>query len=84
MIVYRYEKSDKGGVFFTLNGINRNSNVCFNDNWISCCESEELLKQWFSERNIDTSDCHIVIYDIPKEVIKKTRTHLIFPKEYLY
>ena len=84
MIVYRYEKSDKGGVFFTLNGINRKNNIYFDDNWISCCESEKLLKQWFLERNIDVSDCHIVIYDIPKEAIRKTRTHLIFPKEYLY
>ena len=84
MIVYRYEKSDTGGVFFTLNGINRNNNMYFDDNWISCCESKESLINWFLEKDIDVSDCHIVTYDIPKEVIRKTRTHLIFPKEYLY
>lgn len=81
MIVYRYEKLDKGGVFFTLNGINRISRDCFIDNWISCCESKELLQKWFSDRNIDVSDCYIVTYDIPKELIKHTKTHLIFPKE---
>ena len=83
MIVYRYEKPDKGGVFFTLDGINRLTNVQIFDNWISGCESVESLMQWFSERNINTDDCIIVSYNVPKEAIKYTKTHLVFPKKYI-
>ena len=83
MIIYRYEKPDKGGVFFTYDGINRTNNLKFNDKYLSCCESEKKLKQWFSERKIDVSDCMIVSYDIPIEEILHTKTHLLFPKDYL-
>ena len=83
MLVYRYEYPDKGGVFFTLDGKNRKNNYIFDDNWISCCESIDALKLWFNKRKIDVSNCQIITYDIPKEAIKYTQTHLLFPKKYI-
>ena len=61
-IFYRYEKEDGCGLFFTRDGVNRQTgNIC-NDDTLNGCLSVEDLNNWFNKRNIDISDCKIVEY----------------------
>lgn len=82
--VYRYELKDGGGPFLTLSGHIRTRNDTIydcDDGWISCCPTIESLKKWFKERNIDTSTFVLMKYTVPTKSIKKTCTHLVFPKK---
>lgn len=61
MTIYRYELPDGGGPFFTQDGQNRiYSNIKFNDDTLSGCDSIEHLKEWFKIRNITIPDNAVI------------------------
>ena len=65
MIIYRYEKEDGGGPYFTLDGHSRTHlSIHFNDDTLYGAESIDSLKKWFIERNATEliQDCKIVKY----------------------
>ena len=48
MIIYRYEKEDGGGPFFTSDGHSRtHSDIYFNDDVLCGAESIDDLNKWF-------------------------------------
>lgn len=66
MIIYRYEKEDGGGPFFTPNGHSRTyPDIYFNDDILCGAESIDNLNKWFIERNATKliQDCKIVKYE---------------------
>lgn len=72
MIIYRYEKEDGGGPYFTPNGCSRtHPDIYFNDDILCGAESINNLNKWFIERNATKliQDCKIVKYE--GELIRK-------------
>lgn len=72
MIIYRYEKEDGGGPYFTPDGRSRtHSDIYFNDDILCGAESIDNLNKWFIERNATKliQDCKIVKYE--GELIRK-------------
>lgn len=72
MIIYRYEKEDGGGPFFTFDGHSRtHSDIYFNDDILCGAESIADLNKWFIERDATKliQDCKIVKYE--GELIRK-------------
>ena len=72
MIIYRMEKSDGGGPFFTRDGHHRlDYNVKSNNNYLYGCKTLQELNEWFLSKfsEYDLDDCHLKIYDIPEEEI---------------
>ena len=66
MIIYRYEKEDGGGPYFTPDGRSRtHSDIYFNDDILCGAESIDNLNKWFIERNATKliQDCKIVKYE---------------------
>ena len=64
MIIYRYEKLDGGGPYFTKNGILRtNQLIQYNDDTLSGCLSLDDLFEYFKNKQCDLNDCYIMIYD---------------------
>lgn len=86
MLVYRFEKKDGGGPFFTREGFHRlDHNVKSNHDYLYCCKSIKDLNNWFfSQFSQDQlSDCILKIYDIPDKDIKQINDiEYIFPKKY--
>ena len=72
MIIYRYEKEDGGGPYFTPDGRSRtHSDIYFNDDILCGAESIDDLNKWFVERNATKliQNCKIVKYE--GELIRK-------------
>jgi len=72
MIIYRYEKEDGGGPYFTPDGRSRtHPDIYFNDDILCGAESIDNLNKWFIERNATKliQDCKIVKYE--GELIRK-------------
>ena len=72
MIIYRYEKEDGGGPYFTPDGRSRtHPDIYFNDDILCGAESIDNLNKWFIERNSTKliQDCKIVKYE--GELIRK-------------
>jgi len=66
MIIYRYEKEDGGGPYFTPDGHSRTyTDIYFNDDILCGAESIDNLNKWFIERNATKliQDCKIVKYE---------------------
>lgn len=66
MIIYRYEKEDGGGPYFTPDGRSRtHSDIYFNDDILCGAKSIDDLNKWFIERNATEliQDCKIVKYE---------------------
>lgn len=72
MIIYRYEKEDGGGPYFTPDGRSRaHSDIYFNDDILCGAETIDNLNKWFIERNATKliQNCKIVKYE--GELIRK-------------
>lgn len=82
MKVYRYEKPDGGGPFFTFYGINRFTHQRDDDNFLSGCLSIEDLKKYFLFQEDILEECVLQEYDIPDEEIEYGASHVYFPKKY--
>lgn len=83
MRIYRYEKSDGGGPYFTLNGKLRAGDLQMNDNYLNGCDSLDNLQLYFQDKQDILQNCHIEIYNIPdKEIIVKRNHTVLFPKKY--
>ena len=88
MKVYRYEKDDGGGPWFTLSGkmrpkVGPEDIPPIDEPYVYGCSSiEELEKYFINYKNI-LNDCKIVEYEIPiNEVIVQAR-QILFPKKYI-
>ena len=83
MKIYRYEKEDGGGPFFSLDGISRIDNKLISnyDMKFGCTSIEQLLK-WFQNCSILTTGCQIKIYEIPEEEVIFLTDEVSFPKKY--
>ena len=85
MLVYRYEKEDRGGPFCTFDGhLRTDPSLQMNDDYLSGCDSLEALLQYWEKQNIPEilKDCKIKVYDVPEEAIKKSSSHILWPKTY--
>lgn len=76
MRVYRYEKPDGGGPWFTRDGIQRNHGPMppkFSDSVLYGCTSLESLFSYSRDpaHNINLNDCEIKIYEVPEHDITK-------------
>ena len=86
MKIYRYEKADGGGPWFTLDGVGRfNEDVFMKDDVLYGCGSREELDKYFAEpaHRVDLSDCRLLCYIVPEEECRILRSGEIeFPKKY--
>lgn len=87
MKIYRYEKSDGGGPWCTLDGKLRShpNEVQMNDPYVYGCSSLTALNEYFQNRkdvNI-LADCILKIYDIPEEEVIISTRQVLFPKTYI-
>lgn len=92
MRVYRFEKPDGGGPWFTKDGILRNPNVLpvgtgFTDPVLYGCASLEELFSYFREpaHKVNLTDCEVRVYEVPEQDIIhiSPRTgQIVFPKTY--
>lgn len=87
MKIYRYEKSDGGGPWCTLDGKLRShpNEPQMNDPYVYGCLSLEALKEYFdkyTDANI-LAECTLKVYDIPENEIIISARQVLFPKIYV-
>ena len=84
MLVYRYEMPDKGGPFFTINGVQRRTGVKLKTSeFVFGCKNEEDLDHYFEGCLDLPSNLKLVVRDIPDDKIIFLDNQLLFPKEFL-
>ncbi len=76
MRVYRYERPDGGGPWFTRDGVQRNDRPMpkkFSDNILYGCTSLDSLFAYFRDpvHNVDLGDCTVRVYEVPEHDITK-------------
>lgn len=84
MKIYRYEKEDGGGPYFTRDGILRsNPNIIMNDNTLFGCQSLELLLNYFEKEPKEIlTGCKIAVYIIPDNEVQIEKRQVVFSKNY--
>lgn len=88
MKIYRLEKEDGGGPFFTRDGYHRlDYRIKSNNNYLYGCSSILELNKWFFSRfsleELNEEDYFLKIYDIPDQDIIIQNGEYCFPKTYL-
>ena len=85
MKVYRYEKPDGGGPWFTKEGTIREEDARQPpvDEYLNGCDSLESLQDYFSRYPSLIKDCELKVYDVPDNEVIRMRTHtVLFPKKF--
>lgn len=84
MKVYRYEMPDKGGPFFTLDGVQRRTGICIqvSDYVFGCLSRDDLTSHFHGTANFP-EECKIVVREVPDDAVINVGNQVMFPKAYL-
>ena len=89
MLIYRYERPDGGGPFFTRDGRIRlnteHMGPIIGGEYLSGCLSKELLDKYWSQQKDNEyylAGCILKIYEVPDDEVIDSAEHVYFPNRY--